>query len=151
MSLEKLTEHQALIPTMGRLMRELHVIISREFKSNNIQLSKEQAIVLKKLYEVNGRPQSDLAFLTSSDKTSLTRLLSKMESKRLIKRKQSKIDKRVNLIFITKKGLSEFEKARPVILNVVDRAISGIDEKRIETTKDLLNDIYKNMNLKHEE
>jgi DNA-binding MarR family transcriptional regulator len=132
-------------------MKELHAIMTREFKANDVHLSKEQAIVLKRLCDKDGQPQNDLTIVTSRDKTSLTRLLAKMESKELIKRQQSDVDKRVNLVYITNKGLSEIEKATPVVLDIFNRAISGIDNERIEATKVLLNDIYKNMNLKHEE
>ena len=151
MSFEKLTDQQALIPMMSKLMKELTAIISIGFKTHKINLSKEQAIVLKKLSEKDGRPQSDLALVTSRDKTSLTRLLSTMESKRLISRKQSKNDKRVNLVYITRMGRTELKKASPIVINIFNQAIEGIDIKRIEETKSLLTDIYENLNLSHEE
>ena len=151
MSLDKLTDQQALIPLMNKLMKEFKALITSEFLSHGIQLSKEQAVVLKKLLEKDGRPQNDLALVTSRDKTSLTRLLTTMEKKKLIRRQKSTKDKRVNLVYITEKGHIEIEKATPVILHIINQAIDRIDEKRIEATKSLLNDIYENLNLSHEE
>lgn len=151
MSLEKLTDQQSLLPMMSKLMKEIKAIMTNALKEHNIDLSKEQVIVLKKLLDTDGRPQSDLALVTSRDKTSLTRLLSTMEKKKLIRRQQSKIDKRKNLVFITNKGREEFTKATPIVLNIIDQAITGIDEKQIEQTKSMLMDIYNNLNIKHEE
>jgi DNA-binding MarR family transcriptional regulator len=151
MSLDNLTEQQALVPIMSKLIKELNAIMAREFQSHNVQLTKEQAIILKKLAEQDGCPQTDLALVTSRDKTSLTRLLSTMEAKKLIRRKTSKVDKRINLVFITKKGQEEIEKATPIVLNILNQAVYRIDEKRIESTKALLNDIYQNLNIHYEE
>lgn len=150
MSFEKLSDKQALIPLMGKLMKELKGIMSQEFKAHGIALSKEQSIILKRLCDKNGQAQNDLALVTGRDKTSLTRLLSTMERKALIKRKQSAEDKRINLVFITAKGRRWFEKASPVVLNLLDRAIAGIEEEKIASTKKLLNDIYKNLNINHD-
>lgn len=150
MSLDNLTEQQELVPIMSKLMKELKAIIAREFQQHQILLTKEQCIVLKKLHEHDGRAQSDLALVTSRDKTSLTRLLSTMEAKKLIRRKQSATDKRINLVYITKIGEKEFERATPIVLNIFNQAIKGLDENDIEITKTLLNDIYKNLNLSHE-
>lgn len=146
-----LTHGQYLIPSMSRLMKELKAIIIRELRRNNIELSKEQVIVLKWLHEQDGRPQNDLALVTSRDKTSLTRLLAKMESKQLIVREKSRLDKRINLVFITLKGRKELERALPVVIQVFKQAMSGIDSKRIELTKSLFKDIYNNMHIKYEE
>ena len=150
MSLDKLTNQQALMPMMGKLMKELHAHITSELKAHNINLNKEQTIVLKYLLEEDGRPQNDLALVTSRDKTSLTRLLTTMETKKLIKRKQSSIDRRINLVYITKKGLAEIELATPVMINFINKAINGIDEHRIEETKLLIQDIYQNLQLPYE-
>lgn len=151
MAIEHFTEKQELIPIMGKLMKEMRAIMTKEFQYHDINLTKEQSIVLYRLHEQDGRPQRDLANVTARDKTSLTRLLKKMEIKKLIKRKQSRQDKRINLVYITKKGHKELQKALPIVLNIFNIAIDGIDQKKINETKLLLNKIYNNLNIEHEE
>ena len=151
MSLDKLTDQQALLPMLHKLTKEIRAIMTEAFNEHGIDLSKEQAIVLKKLLEQNGRPQHDLALVTSRDKTSLTRLLSTMERKGLIYREQMIEDKRVNLVFMTEKGRTEIDRATPVILGIINQAISGIDEKRIQDAKVIIKEIYENLNLRHDE
>jgi DNA-binding MarR family transcriptional regulator len=151
MSLNKLTDQQSLIHMMGKLMKEIKGIINQELSKEGINLSKEQVIVLKKLVEQDGRPQNDLAVVTSRDKTSLSRLLATMENKDLITRKQSHYDKRINLVFITHLGITEFNKAKPIAMKIINQAIKGVDLQRIDQTKILLSEIYENLNLQNEE
>ena len=101
--------------------------------------------------ELDGQPQQDLALVTSRDKTSLSRLLATMEAKQLITRRQSISDKRINNVFITKKGINEFNKAKPIAMKVLNQAINGIDAQRIDQTKLVLSEIYENLNLDNEE
>ncbi len=150
MAFEKLTDRQSLIPMMHKLTKEIRALITHAFDVHQIDLSKEQAIVLRLLSEQDGRPQHDLALITSRDKTSLTRLLSGMERKKLIYREQSEKDKRVNHVFITRKGSTEIEKAKPILLKIINQAVDGIDEKRIEAAKILIQEIYENLNLEYE-
>ena len=140
-----------LIPQMAKLMKAIRSVIVKELKANGIDLSKEQVIVLKWLQEKDGRPQNDLAILTSRDKTSLTRLLSKMEAKHLICRIKSKSDKRIKLIYITDKGKNELGRALPIVVEVFKQATKGIAPNRLKTTKSLLKDIYNNMQFNYEE
>ena len=151
MSINKLTDQHSLIQMMGKLMKEIKALINHELSIANIHLSKEQVIILKKLMELDGQPQQDLALVTSRDKTSLSRLLATMEAKQLITRRQSISDKRINNVFITKKGINEFNKAKPIAMKVLNQAINGIDAQRIDQTKLVLSEIYENLNLDNEE
>ena len=80
-------------------------------KENGIELTKVQLILLKKLNEMDGQPQNNLAFLTNRDKASLARLITTMEKKNLVARIPSKSDHRINNIYITKHGLCILKKA----------------------------------------
>ena len=91
-------------------------------------------IVLKKLHDRDGLPQNELAFLTLRNKSSLTRLLVKMERKEYILRKQSKKDKRINNVFLTGLGKEIFKKTRPIIKNIIDtmeQDISILEKQQI--------------------
>ncbi|QLG47266.1 MarR family transcriptional regulator [Costertonia aggregata] len=100
--------------------------LQEAFHKNGLDLTKEQMVVLKKLYEEDGLNQNELASLTFRDKSSLARLLAKMESKKYIVREQNADDKRVNDIYITKTGKLLFEKTRPIIKMVIDIMEDGV-------------------------
>jgi len=75
-----------LLPWLGRAMKSFDFHLADELLNAGISLSKHQIILLRILSMEDGIPQNDLAFITDRDKTSLTRLISTMERKKLLKR-----------------------------------------------------------------
>ncbi|GAA5221365.1 MarR family winged helix-turn-helix transcriptional regulator [Membranihabitans marinus] len=148
--MDKIVNQEGLIPMMAKLSKEFRALVMEKFQKNGIQLNKEQAIILKILTDVNECPQNDLALVTSRDKTTLTRLLTTMEKKSLIQRRQCKSDKRVNLVSITDTGLIAFKEAEPILTTILDDAVTGIEEHRINEAKLLIKDIYNNLNIPYE-
>lgn len=124
---------------LGRTVKMTDYFLQEAFQSGKIDVNKEQMIVLKKLHDRDGINQNELASLTYRDKSSMARLLSKMESKNYVIRKQSATDKRSNKVFLTVQGRAVFKELIPVVKNVlltIENDI-GHSEKRmlIETMK----------------
>ena len=137
-----------LLPWLGRAMKSFDFHLADELANAGIALSKHQIILLRILSLQDGIPQNDLAFITDRDKTSLTRLISTMERKGLLKRKNCELDKRVNNVFITQKGLKETKNAFPVIINEIDNIQHKLDTEEIETTIKVLKQIITYTNRK---
>jgi len=137
-------------PWLGRTVKILDYVIQESLKCNELDLTKEQMIVLKKLHDKDGLNQNDLAFLTLRNKSSLTRLLAKMESKNYILRKQSKKDKRVNHVFLTPFGKEIFLKTKPVIKEMITNIESSISKKEKDQIIATLKKIQANFNTKIE-
>ncbi|MGB5821714.1 MAG: MarR family transcriptional regulator [Saonia sp.] len=116
-------------PWLGKTIKIVDYHLHEAFQKEGLDLTKEQMIVLKKLHEQDGLNQNELASLTYRDKSSLARLLSKMESKNYIKRLQSKEDKRNNEVFLTEIGKKIFIRTRPIIKRVMDTMEQNISEK----------------------
>jgi|TARA_B110000037_G_scaffold4958_1_gene5395 DNA-binding MarR family transcriptional regulator len=91
-------------PWFGKIMKMMDFYFQDIFKSLSFEITKNQWIVLKKLSANDGTIQNELAFITDRDKTFLTRLITTMEKKELVRRVSSIIDKRQNRIYITEKG-----------------------------------------------
>ena len=106
-------------PWLGRTGKLVDFFFQESFKANNLDLTKEQMIVLKRLHDQDGLNQNELAFLTLRNKSSLTRLLTKMEAKNYIVREQCKTDKRIKNVHLTSDGKEMFEKTKPVIRNLI--------------------------------
>lgn len=113
-------------PWLGRTVKLVDYHLQEAFDAHGLDLTKEQMIVLKTLHGQDGINQNELACLTFRDKSSLARLLSKMEGKNYIKRMQSEEDKRNNEVFITSDGAEIFERTRPVIQGIIDIMEHGI-------------------------
>jgi len=131
-------------PWLGRTMKIVDFHMNEAFENAGLDLTKEQMVVLKKLYENDGLNQNELAFLTYRDKSSLARLLTKMELKRYIKRKQSREDKRVNQVFLTTEGKKMYSKTRPVIKVLIDKMEHNIGGEQKKQMIELLQKVQKN-------
>ncbi len=131
-------------PWLGRTMKMVDFHIQEAFEIAGLDLTKEQMVVLKKLYENDGLNQNELAFLTYRDKSSLARLLTKMELKKYIERKQSKDDKRVNQIFLTSEGEKMYSKTRPIIKGLIDKMEYDISGEQKKQMIELLQKVQKN-------
>jgi DNA-binding MarR family transcriptional regulator len=132
---EELIDFQNSIgPWMGMTVKIVEYYLQELFTEFGLDLSKEQMIVLKELHTLDGLNQNELAALTFRDKSSMARLLSKMERKNYIKRKQSKEDRRINLVFLTEKGRVIFKQTRPVLkklIKTMEENITKEEKKQI--------------------
>ena len=135
-------------PWLGRTVKISNYILNESFKSNKLDLTKEQMLVLKKLHDKDGLNQNELACQLLRNKSSLTRLLTKMESKNYILRQQSVKDKRVNNIFLTQAGKDIFLKSKPVIKKMLTEMELSISKKEKDQLINTLKKIQTNLNTK---
>lgn len=135
----------ALGPWMGTTVKLIEYHLQGAFEEAGIPLTKEQLIVLKMLHQKDGRNQIELAILTSRNKSSLTRLLAKMEKKKFVKRKSCCDDKRAKLVYLTEEGKHVFRKALP-IARIINRKIQqGLHDKEKETFIQIIKKIQTNL------
>jgi len=131
---------------MGKTMKALDYFISDKLKDKGCKLTKVQLILLKNLKQMDGQPQNNLAFLTNRDKASLARLLNTMEKKNLVARIPSKLDHRINNIYLTKHGDDMLKQAIPIVLDAIRQIQEGIPEDDIKVIIRTMKRIGKNIN-----
>jgi DNA-binding MarR family transcriptional regulator len=131
-------------PWLGRTMKMVDYHMLETFQKAGLDLTKEQMVILKKLHYQDGLNQNELAFLTYRDKSSLARLLFKMEDKGYIIRKQNIEDKRINEVFLTEVGRKVYEKTRPVIKDLIMLMEAGIAEEEKQQIINTLKKVQKN-------
>ena len=134
-----------LAPWLGKTTKMIDNHIQDIFHEKNIKLTKTQWILLKKLDEKDGVPQQELAFLTGRDKTSLTRLINTMEKKSLVARIPSKLDKRINHVFLTKKGELLFKETLPIIEDFAQSLQENISAEEIKSTIEVIKKVQENL------
>jgi len=137
-------------PWLGKTIKIVDFHLQEALSDSGIDLSKEQMIVLKKLHDQDGLHQNDLALITLRDKSTLTRLLAKMEKKKYILRKQCEEDKRANNVYLTDLGRETFIKTRPVIKQIIDLMQQNISKEEKDQMIDTLKKIQFNFNSKVE-
>jgi DNA-binding MarR family transcriptional regulator len=138
-------EHQ-FVPWVGRTSKKINLFMAERFRENNLDLTKIQWLLLKKLCEKDGQLQKELAFLTDRDKASLARLVATMERKGFIIRVPVENDKRARQIFLTDKGRTIFQKSMPVIKEIFGELQMGIDDTELQLLIGTLKKIQQNIN-----
>ena len=127
----------SIAPWLGKTVKIVEYFLQEQFKEHGLDLTKEQMVVLKRLHDEDGLSQNELAFLTLRNKSSLTRLLTKMEKKGYITRKQCKEDKRINKVFLTDNGRDVFRRTKPAInemISTMEQNISISEKHQIIKT-----------------
>ena len=136
---------KTMMPWIGKSMKVIDYYFIDQFSRHDIELTKVQWILLKRLQEMNGESQHNLAFLTNRDKASLARLITTMEKKNLVARIPSESDHRINRIYITTHGEKILKQAMPVVKEMIGEMQKGISENErisaIQTLKKLMNNI----------
>jgi len=133
-------------PWLGKTVKILEYHLQELFNQCNLDLTKEQMIVLKRLHDKDGLSQNELAFLTLRNKSSLARLLSKMETKGYIIRRQSKTDKRINEVYLTPFGKSLFKKTKPVMKKMIVTMEQNISDLEKHQIIEILKKVQNNFN-----
>ncbi len=139
-----------LIPWLGKTAKMVSFFIQEKFRQHELDLTKEQMVLLKMLHDKDGQMQNDLALITNRDKGSLARLINTMEKKNLVARIPLKDDKRVNQIFLTKQGRKIFAAALPVLQEIFDELQNGLTGAEIASVIEVLKKVQNNVAAGHD-
>jgi len=144
--IDKSDFNKTIAPWLGQTSKMMNMYFSDVFHKNNIQITKQQWIVLKILFENNkGLIQNKLAFITDRNKASLTRLINGMEKNNLVARIKSKDDSRKNIIFLTKTGNQLFLKTKPLVLESIQNIQHNITDEEMKYFIQIMSKIQNNL------
>ena len=101
--------------------------------------------VLNALCQEQNLSQSELAGRVNMDKTSLARMLDRMERTGLVDRRADPADSRINRVTLTDKGRHLQGRVTPLRDLGLSQAVDGLSEKEAGDLKRLLNQVYDNM------
>lgn len=128
----------------GKVSAAINRKLSQNFRIHNIELTPEQWTVLLYLWEKDGVTQQELCNATFKDKPSMTRLIDNMERLNLVVRIASKTDRRTNLIYLTKNGREQEEKARYVANKTLKEALRGLTTEEMSISQEVLRKVFLN-------
>lgn len=131
---------------IARTFRTMGNRMNRNFREAGLDISLEQWTVLVRLWEKDGQNQQDLADKCYKDKTSITRLIDGLEKRGYVKRVPDKSDKRYNLIYLTKTGITIRAELEAVAFKTLQEAQGDISTANWELTKEVMRHMYDNLN-----
>ena len=130
---------------LDRTARRVKQYAQQQFKVLGFNITVDQWLVLKHLYEHDDMKQNALAELISKDNPTLTRIIDLLCKKGLTERRLHPTDRRSFIVALTTTGTRKVEQLKPKVKNVRLKAWEGLSERDFNQFKKILNTIYKNL------
>lgn len=134
------------MPWIGKTGKMMHIFMADKLKQNGLNMTMEQAIILKILHDEDGQPQNNMAVVTNRHKATLTRLLDNMEKNHLVVRIPDEKDKRVKRVHLTKHGRKHFESMLPVFDEAAKEVQKGLTKAEKQSLISILKKVQGNIN-----
>ena len=132
-----------LIKEVGVLVNILNCKLKKYmaavFKSEGINLTAEQFLVMDALWNQGEMTQQSIAYIIQKDKNSVTQFIDNLEKKGLVQRVVDSSDRRVNNIRLSKAGSEMKDNTKKVAIEVINRILEGIPEEELKAFVDVLN------------
>ena len=129
----------------GRLSMLINRYLYNQFKKAELGITVEQWTILAILWQKDKVTQQILSDITLRDKPSITRLIDNLEKRNLVVRIHDSSDRRVNLIYLTQKGIDMENKASAIINEVAGKTLSEISDEEIIVCRNVLRKVLNNL------
>lgn len=130
---------------LDRTARRVKQYAQQQFKELGFNITVDQWLVLKHLYEQEEMKQNALAEMINKDNPTLTRIIDLLCKKGLTERVLHPTDRRSFIVRLTREGTKRVEALKPKVKNVRLRAWEGLSERDFNQFKKILNTIYNNL------
>ncbi len=117
-----------LLQKINTIYRSAQKYATRELSKNDI--SAIEAAILTKIYN-SSAPQDEISKEIGVDKAYISRVLAKMEEKKLILKKNSQKDKRIREIEITKLGKEKLNIRQQILVKWCEETFGDISLKEL--------------------
>lgn len=109
------------------------------------EITPEQWIVLVRLWESDGRTQTELGTSTYRDRPTMSRILAGMERRGLVRRRTDPENARVWRVYLTPRSKKLKRELVPRVRELVARSLRGIPERDLEITRATLQKMFANL------
>ncbi len=126
---------------IGHTATRLKIGLRRMFLAAGHDITPEQWVVLYRLHETQGLTQCGLGERTVKDRTTITRILDRMEAKNLLVRRRDRQDRRSQRIFLTPEGKMLVTKLVPLVRDYAAEAFADVPADDRDTLRRILANI----------
>ena len=130
---------------IGRTSMALQRELEKQFHAHGYAITAPQWAVISRLSEEDGLTQNEIAKRTFKDKTTVARILARLEEHGHIVRRQDPDDRRYHSVYLTDKGKRLNEALVPLTRDVLHHSQKGLDTQQIQDLIATMNQIYKNI------
>jgi DNA-binding MarR family transcriptional regulator len=110
----------------------LKKLVSTKFEEHNFPISFDDWLNLLPIIRQDGISQKSLAEILGKDKTTISRLIDSLILKGVVKRKNSKNDRRSVELYLTDKGIALHRSVLPVIESCNNNSLEKLSKKEFE-------------------
>ena len=132
-----------LIKQVGVLVNILNCKLKKHvasvFKSEGINLTAEQFLVMDTLWNQGEMTQQTIAYIIQKDKNSVTQFIDNLEKKGLVQRVVDSTDRRVNNIRLSDAGMAMKDNTKRVAIAALNDIVEGIPEEDLKSFVRVLN------------
>jgi DNA-binding MarR family transcriptional regulator len=130
---------------MHQIASQVMASVNRHARTYGLKF--EGVRVLYRLLAKDGRPVGELARLTGIELSTLSRVVSRMEARGLVRRAKSDQDAREVIVFLTPKGRALAQKERPVYFRDYEKILlAGLSPRETDALRDALGRMLENLN-----
>lgn len=115
--------------------------LRRVFIQEGLDLTSEQGVALAFIRQNQGLSQCELADKTIKDRTTITRILDRLEQKGLIRRERDERDRRSYRLFTTEEGYALCDKIVPAVQSFREKVFGNLTRSESETLIAILSKI----------
>jgi DNA-binding MarR family transcriptional regulator len=119
--------------------------LQRRFKEHGIEITAEQWVLIRHLWEEEGLSQRQIGEKAAKDKPNITRMLDALEKKRLIRRQPDLRDRRKFCIYLTKEGKQLHDRLLPLTRTFRERITQDLSQPEMDHLKDALTKINRSI------
>lgn len=127
-----------------KMMRLVKDYTLSQFKAHDFPVTKDQWVILKRISEINGSNQKEIADSTFKDPAALTRILDLLEKKGYVRRSPSIEDRRTFEVNLTVDGRRLVNKMIPVVQEIRAKALQGISKEQEAQLKGIMQKMQSN-------
>ena len=144
------SQHFRLEDSVTYWIVRLFKIVNNEFTSKTRTLGVTVGAVqaLSVLAESDGLTVGELSKICFIEQPTLTKILNRLESDKLVRRKVSKRDKRLVQIYITPAGRKLNSKMLMIIEEIENRTLAGISPQEVKSAMTLLRKMNENASIR---
>ncbi|WP_425419859.1 MarR family winged helix-turn-helix transcriptional regulator [Oricola indica] len=133
--------------SLGFLLHDAQRLLHKHFEARGQEygLSSAQWRLLVFLVKEDGAAQARLAELLEIEPISVSRLIDRMEEGGWVERRADANDRRVRMVFATRKARDAFEKVKSVASDLYEIALAGLSPAERETLMHALRTVCDNL------
>ena len=130
---------------IDRTAKAIKADLNNRFRAGGADITPEQWIILRKLYEQNGQSQVQLGETTYKDAPTTSRIIDLLCKKGYTERKSDSDDRRKFQIFITQEGRELVDRVYPFVVQSRMAGWAELDHKDYHELIRIVNKVFDNL------